>query len=293
MSSSCSEAGPCSSRSSLDVYSQEIGRLSLLSAEEERGLAVRIQAGDVSARNTLVESNLRFVVFIARKYQGQGLPMADLINEGNIGLINAADRYDADRGCRFTTFAAWWIRQSILKAIAQGTRTVRLPMSRIRQVSTINKAIAGIQGKVGCSATLPPVNELATRARLKPQIVQMLVQYVSNEVSLDGQRYQDSDATFISGHHDVTQEPPDSCLARKSSGDYLDRALGILDQRERMVIRHHFGLAGREKQSMAAIGVACSVSRERVRQLKRRALAKMKNAADADDMRSYRYHMVC
>ena len=261
---------------SLDLYLHEISKLSLISAEEEVNLARGIKNGDQKALETLIQANLRFVVSVAKQYQNQGLTLPDLINEGNLGLIKAAQRFDETRGFKFISFAVWWIRQSILQAIAEQSRIVRLPLNKIGSLLKINNAFTKLEQDYQRE---PMPNEIAELLKLEPNIIQEALQTSNFHISADAPlRESDNDEYTLWDTLLNNDEPsPDISLLNNSLKIEIERALGTLETREAQILRYNFGLAGEHVLSVDEIAVLMNLTRERVRQLKIKALKKLKN----------------
>ncbi|HTY08022.1 MAG TPA: RNA polymerase sigma factor RpoD/SigA [Candidatus Edwardsbacteria bacterium] len=270
---------------SLDIYLREISRMPVLSEQQELDLARRAKAGEQAAIDRLTECNLRFVVSIAKEFQGRGLSLVDLINEGNVGLMKAVQRFDASRGYRFNTYAVWWIRQAILKAIAEGTRTIRLPMNRIDQLNKINKAVRRLQNESDHQQR-PSVAQIAKATRMPAGEVSALLGYGSNEVSLDRQT-EDGDKSLSDTLENVTTASPEEALRGKTLTRDLKLALAVLTPREEKVLKLYYGLEGDEEGTLDSIGKKLSISRERVRQLKERALKKLRIAQETGTLKAY------
>ena len=269
---------------SLDKYLQEIGRVELLDAEEEIELARRIKKGDQKALEKLTKANLRFVVSVAKQYQNQGLSLGDLINEGNLGLIKAAKRFDETRGFKFISYAVWWIRQSILQALAEQSRIVRLPLNRVGALNKIGKAFSTLEQEFERE---PSASELAEE-------LDMSLFEVADTLKISG-RHLSMDAPFIQGEDnrllDVIQDErtpmPDHVLVRESLSKEVERALGTLTEREAEVIRLYFGLAREHSLTLEEIGEKFQLTRERVRQIKEKAIRRLRHASRSKQLRAY------
>ena len=269
---------------SLDKYLQEIGRVELLDPEEEIDLARRIKKGDQKALEKLTKANLRFVVSVAKQYQNQGLSLGDLINEGNLGLIKAAKRFDETRGFKFISYAVWWIRQSILQALAEQSRIVRLPLNRVGALNKIGKAFSTLEQEFERE---PSASELAEE-------LDMSLFEVADTLKISG-RHLSMDAPFIQGEDnrllDVIQDErtpmPDHALVRESLSKEVERALGTLTEREAEVIRLYFGLAREHSLTLEEIGEKFQLTRERVRQIKEKAIRRLRHASRSKQLRAY------
>jgi RNA polymerase primary sigma factor len=269
---------------SLDKYLQEIGRVELLDPEEEIDLARRIKKGDQKALEKLTKANLRFVVSVAKQYQNQGLSLGDLINEGNLGLIKAAKRFDETRGFKFISYAVWWIRQSILQALAEQSRIVRLPLNRVGALNKIGKAFSTLEQEFERE---PSASELAEE-------LDMSLFEVADTLKISG-RHLSMDAPFIQGEDnrllDVIQDErtpmPDHALVRESLSKEVERALGTLTEREAEVIRLYFGLGREHSLTLEEIGEKFQLTRERVRQIKEKAIRRLRHASRSKQLRAY------
>jgi RNA polymerase primary sigma factor len=272
---------------SLDIYLREISRMPVLSEEQELDLAKRAKAGEQKAIDRLAECNLRFVVSVAKEFQGRGLSLVDLINEGNVGLMKAVQRFDASRGYRFNTYAVWWIRQSILKAIAEGTRTIRLPMNRIDQLTRINKAVRRLQNDADNPRQKPSRAQIAKAAKMTIDEVTDLRGYSSNEVSLDRQAVDGEDKSLSEVLEDTATASPEDALKSKTLTRDLKLALAVLTPREEKVLKLYYGLDSDDEGTLDSVGKQLSISRERVRQLKERALKKLRIAQETGKLKAY------
>lgn len=269
---------------SLDRYLQEIGKVDLLTADEEIQLAIQIKRGDQGALEKLVKANLRFVVSVAKQYQNQGLTLGDLINEGNLGLIKAAKRFDETRGFKFISYAVWWIRQSILQALAEQSRIVRLPLNRVGALNKIGKAYSNLEQEFERE---PSANELAKE-------LEMDITEVSDNLKISG-RHVSVDAPFAQGEEnrllDVLendQQPsPDFILMSESLRSEIDRALATLTERESEVIQLYFGLGTEHSLTLEEIGEKFNLTRERVRQIKEKAIRRLRHASRSKNLRAY------
>ena len=272
---------------SLDIYLREISRMPVLTESQELDLARRAKAGEQAAIDRLAECNLRFVVSIAKDFQGRGLSLVDLINEGNVGLMKAVQRFDSTRGHRFNTYAVWWIRQAILKAIAEGTRTIRLPMNRIDQLTKINKAVRKLQNDSERPQQRPSLAQISKATKMPAAEINQLLGYSSNEVSLDRQSFEDGDKTLSDVLEDITTASPEQALKSKTLTRDLKLALAVLTPREEKVLKLYYGLDSDEEGTLDSIGKQLSISRERVRQLKERALKKLRIAQETGKLKAY------
>jgi RNA polymerase primary sigma factor len=260
-------------RDILDQYFAEVSRYPLLNAEEEKALARRVQSGDHDAMEELVRRNLRFVVSVAKKYQNRGLPLIDLIGEGNVGLMTAARKFDPDQGVKFISYAVWWIRQAILASLARQGRTVRVPLNRTADLSRVVRATALLRDKFGRE---PTPEELSQLTGISPEIVGALATLNTAEVRLDAAAGKDSDRALIERF--AMEELPsteDQVLDRFRNAE-LERALSTLPPRDARILRLYFGLEGDREHTLDEIGKLLGVTRERVRQLRDRALKRLR-----------------
>lgn len=269
---------------SLDKYLQEIGKVSLITSEEEVQLAIRIREGDPLAIQKLTKANLRFVVSVAKQYQNNGLTLGDLINEGNVGLIKAASRFDETRGFKFISYAVWWIRQSILQALAEQSRIVRLPLNRVSSLNKLSKTFSELEQKFQRE---PSYEELGQSMGVSEEEV-MLTYRISS-------RYLSMDAPFVQGEennlHDTlssnAEDTPESNLMVLSLKGDVARALSTLTARESDVIAYYYGLNGKESLSLEEIGEKLNITRERVRQIKEKATRRLKHASGSKVLKSH------
>ncbi|MBN2214084.1 MAG: sigma-70 family RNA polymerase sigma factor [Bacteroidales bacterium] len=269
---------------SLDKYLHEIGKVDLISAEEEVDLARQIKLGDDTALERLIKSNLRFVVSVSKQYQNQGLCLSDLINEGNLGLIKAAQRFDETRGFKFISYAVWWIRQSILQALAEQARIVRLPLNKIGSINKINKTFAELEQKFERE---PSIQEMAEAMEMAPDDLKESLKSAGRHVSMDAPLQQDEEGTL----YDIllgNQSPsPDKGLLTESLRKEIERALSTLTYREANIIRLYFGLNGKHQHTLEEIGEEFNLTRERVRQIKEKAIKRLKNATRCKILKTY------
>ncbi len=270
---------------SLQQYLREIGRYPLVDREEEARLAKRIRDGEEQALQTLVCSNLRFVVSVSKKYQNQGLPLADLISEGNVGLVRAARRFDETRGTKFITYAVWWIRQAILQALAEHGRVVRIPLNKAGSVRRIARQSMALRQELGRE---PTVSEVADAVGMRRGDVEQGLAIAWAHLSLDAPSGSDEDTHLKDFLPDkVSPKPDDEAYARALS-DSFNAALATLHEREATTIRLYFGLGGRQPMSLAAIGRELGVTRERARQIKGKAMARLRHASRIRTLESFR-----
>ena len=270
---------------SLDKYLQEIGRLELITAEEEVKLAQRIKKGDTLALERLTKANLRFVVSVAKQYQNQGLTLGDLINEGNLGLIKAAQRFDETRGFKFISYAVWWIRQSILQALAEQSRIVRLPLNKIGSINKINKTFSKLEQEYERE---PSTEEIATAMEVSIEDIKDAMRTSGRHISMDAPLQQGEESTLIDVLGDDDQPHPDATLITESLRREVERALSTLTTREADVISLYFGLAvGEQPMTLEEIGERFDLTRERVRQIKEKAIRRLKHTSRSKILKTY------
>lgn len=272
---------------SLDIYFKEIGSLPILSEAQESELALKAKAGNRKALDKLVESNLRFVVSVAKDFQGRGMSMADLINEGNYGLMRAIKRYDPSKGYRFNTYAVWWIRQAILKAIAEQTRAVRLPMNRIDKLNKVNKTIHELQAQNPNFGGQPSARQISKLSKIPEIEVSELLGFSSNEVSLDAPSLNGEGNSLGDTLENQAGTSPEQVMKSKNMNHDIKRVLSLLTPREEKIVKMYYGLENNDEGTLDSIGRKFNISRERVRQLKDRALRKMKTADQGLKLREY------
>jgi len=268
---------------SLDKYLQEIGKEELITVEEEVELAQRIRKGDRTALEKLTRANLRFVVSVAKQYQNQGLSLPDLINEGNLGLIKAAEKFDETRGFKFISYAVWWIRQSILQALAEQSRIVRLPLNQVGSLNKINKAFSKFEQE---NERVPSTEELA-------DILEIAKEKIADTLRVSG-RHVSVDAPFIEGEDNslldvlVNSDSPnaDRALINESLAREIERALATLTERERDIIKLFFGI-GVQEMTLEEIGEKFGLTRERVRQIKEKAIRRLRHTSRSKLLKSY------
>lgn len=269
---------------SLDKYLQEIGKVDLLTPDEEVELAKRIRQGDQIALEKLTKANLRFVVSVAKQYQNQGLSLGDLINEGNLGLIKAAQRFDETRGFKFISYAVWWIRQSILQALAEQSRIVRLPLNRVGSLNKISKTFSELEQRYERE---PSPEELADELEVTPDEVVDTLKISGRHVSVDAPFVQGEDNTLLDVLENETEEKPDSELMNDSLRKEVQRALSTLTQREADVISLYFGLNGEHPMTLEEIGERFNLTRERVRQIKEKAIRRLRHTSRSKSLKPY------
>ncbi|MFM7822588.1 MAG: RNA polymerase sigma factor RpoD/SigA [Bacteroidota bacterium] len=271
---------------SLDKYLQEISKLSLLTSEQEVDLATRIKEGDQKALETLTKANLRFVVSVAKQYQNQGLTLGDLINEGNLGLIKAAQRFDETRGFKFISYAVWWIRQSILQALAEQSRIVRLPLNKIGFINKINKTFSQLEQDFERE---PTNDEISQVLQIPSQDIVDTMRSSGRHVSMDAPFLQGEDGNLLDLIPGEEIHSPEVGLIGESLRREIERALGTLSPREADVIRLYYGLATESNSSLTLeeIGERFELTRERVRQIKEKAIRRLKHTSRSKILKTY------
>jgi len=262
--------------SSLNLYLKEISKYKTLPIEEEADLAKRIRDGDRLALDKLVKSNLRFVVSVSRNYQNQGLPLVDLINEGNLGLIRAAKRFDEKKNFRFISYAVWWIRQAILQALAEQSRIVKLPLNRVSAIHKIGMVQSRLEQKL---SRIPNVYEIAEELRIEPHDVQEAVKIGNSHFSLDAPLQSGDESKLLDLLPDEHAESPDHGVLNISLHSEVDTVLETLSEREREVVRLYFGIGEETAYTLEEIGIRFELTRERVRQIKEKAIKKLKHSS--------------
>ncbi len=269
---------------SLDKYLQEIGKVELITADEEVELAQRIRQGDKIALEKLTKANLRFVVSVSKQYQNQGLSLPDLINEGNLGLIKAAQRFDETRGFKFISYAVWWIRQSILQALAEQSRIVRLPLNKIGSINKINKTYAKLEQEFERE---PNAEEIAEALDITEAEVKESMKNAGRHVSMDAPLVQDEDNNMYDVLKSDEVVTPETELLYESLRKEIDRAISTLTPREADVVRLYFGLNGSHPMTLEEIGEKFDLTRERVRQIKEKAIRRLKHTSRSKILKSY------
>lgn len=267
----------------LDKYLQEIGQEAILSADEEVELAQRIRKGDKRALEKLTKANLRFVVSVAKQYQNQGLSLPDLINEGNLGLIKAAEKFDETRGFKFISYAVWWIRQSILQAIAEQSRLVRLPLNQAGNVNKINKELNKFEQEY---ERKPSVDEMAERIDLPEDKIADAMKASNRHVSMDAPFADGEDGSLLDVMPNSDSPMADSELVEESLREEIKRALDLLNDRERKVVSAFFGI-GMPEMTLEEIGLKYDLTRERVRQIKEKAIRRLRHNTKNKLLKSY------
>ncbi len=269
----------------LDKYLNDIGKIPMLNAEEEAELARRIKQGDHQALEKLTKSNLRFVVSVAKQYQNQGLSLSDLINEGNVGLMKAARRFDETKGFKFISYAVWWIRQSILQAIVEYSRIVRLPLNKVGSYNKVNEAFLSFVQEFERE---PTHEELAELLDMSPREVSNMLKGNGRHVSVDAPLSgEDGDSTMLDVITADENEAPDDQLMEQSLKDEVQQGLSILSPREVEVLSSYYGLNGNKSLTLEEIGELYGLTRERVRQIKERAIRRLRKSYNRNNLKSY------
>lgn len=268
---------------SLDKYLQEIGHEELLSVDEEVELAQKIKKGDRRALERLTRANLRFVVSVAKQYQNQGLSLPDLINEGNVGLIKAAEKFDETRGFKFISYAVWWIRQSILQAIAEQSRIVRLPLNQVGSVNKINRELNKFEQE---HERRPSVDEIAARIDLPEEKIEEAMKANNRHVSMDAPFVEGEDNSLLDVLADNDMPMADKALVQESLRKEIDRAIELLNDREQKVVRAFFGI-GSPEMTLEEIGEKYNLTRERVRQIKEKAIRRLRHNTKNKLLKTY------
>jgi RNA polymerase primary sigma factor len=269
---------------SLDKYMNEISKIKLITVEEEVDLAIRIHKGDLNARDRLINANLRFVISVSKQYQNQGLSLTDLINEGNLGLIKAAERFDETRGFKFISYAVWWIRQSIIQAVAENTRIVRLPLNRINHINKIKKSIAELEQKYERE---PTILEITKALELTLTDVTVAIKNARQHISIDAPLVQGEEGNMYDVLLNEDASSPDKELLTDSLRKEIERVLNKLTPREADIIRFYFGLNGKHTHTLAETGVKFNLTTERVRQIKDKSLKRLKYTTICRILKTY------
>ena len=264
---------------SIKIYMREMGQFSMLSAEKEVELANRIAEGDQSAKNELVEANLRLVVSLARHYQGCGLSYQDLIQEGNIGLIKAAEKFDVSKGFRFSTYASWWIKQALSRAIADQSRTIRIPVHMTENINKFKKTERELLSKLNRE---PKIKEIADAMGISEKQAKEIQSYIVEPTSLDIQVGDDDDTTIGSFIEDTHFVNPESVYIKESNGDVVNAVLDTLSDREANILRLRFGIGGKKAMTLEEVGKEYGLTRERIRQIEAKALRKLRHPSRAN-----------
>jgi RNA polymerase primary sigma factor len=269
----------------LSIYLKEINKVPLLTREEEQNYARRAADGETVAKNKLIQANLRFVVNVAKKYQNQGLPLADLISEGNIGLMNAIERFDVSKGYHFISYAVWWIRQAILKAICEKSRMIRLPLNRANELVQIEKMRKELQSG---SKGDPEIHEIAKALDMREEHVADLINISRDMVSLDTPIYDEKDSSILSDFvEDKGQKAPEESVIDRSLQEDINTVLNTLSGKEADIIQYRFGLNGKRPMSLKEIGNRYKLTKERIRQIEKKALKRLQHPSRSHALRSY------
>jgi RNA polymerase primary sigma factor len=269
---------------SLDQYLREISQYPLIGREDEVALAQQIKRGDEMSLDKLVRSNLRFVVSVAKKYQNQGVSLSDLINEGNLGLIRAAHKFDETKGIKFISYAVWWIRQAILQALAEQSRIVRVPLNRAGTLHRIGKRSSALQQELGRE---PTVEEIAEGMDISQEEVAKTLSISQSHLSLDAPLTPGEDNKLIDYLPDTQNAGPDQETFERALTDSIEEVLSTLKEREAKILRLYFGLDGQEPMTLEEIGSMMGITRERVRQIKEKALARLRHVSRARALESF------
>jgi len=269
---------------SLDKYLHEIGKVELIAPEEEVDLAQRIHNGDLNARDSLINANLRFVVSVSKQYQNRGMSLPDMINEGNLGLIKAAERFDETRGFKFISYAVWWIRQSILQALTEKARIVRLPLNRFSHINKIKRAITVLEQKYERE---PTIVEITQALELAPTDVIEAIKNAGWYISLDAPLAQDEEGNLYDVLSSGDTSSPDKELLTNSLREEIERVVNTLTQREANIIRLIFGLNGKHEHTLEEIGEEYNLTRERIRQIKEKAIRRLKHISKSKVLKTY------
>ena len=269
---------------SISMYLAEIGKFEPLPPQREVELAICIQDGDELAMKELVEANLRFVVSVAKKYQGNGLSLADIINEGNMGLIKAAKRFDHTRGFKFISYAVWWIRQSILQALAEQSRLIRLPLNRVGTITKITRAAEKLEAEV---ERQPKGNEIGSQLEMSGDEVLMAMQYSRRHSSLNSPFQEGENSSLLDIIEDSESDEPEAQIMMESMSEEVAAALETLSDRERTVLEMYFGIDRDSAMTLNEIGEEFDLTRERVRQIKEKAIQRLRHRSRAKSLRRY------
>jgi len=269
---------------SLEKYFQEISKIGLITADEEVELALKIKKGNAKALDTLVSANLRFVVSVAKQYQGQGLKLSDLINEGNVGLVKAAKRFDETRGFKFISYAVWWIRQAIMQALAEQSRIVRLPLNKIGSISKIKKIYARLEQN---EQRIPTNKEIAKQLDMTEHEVEQSLKNSGRHVSMDAPFKEGEDSNLYNVLQFDESTKPDKELMKQSLSIEIDRALDTLTFKEAKIIKMFYGIGNETAASLTEIGERFDLSRERVRQVKQKAIRRLQSRSKTQMLKAY------
>ena len=280
-----SERSPYDDENILSIYLKEINKIDLLSREEENEYARSAAQGDPAAIEKLIKANLRFVVNVAKKYQKQGLPLSDLINEGNIGLMNAIERYDVDKGYHFISYAVWWIRQAILKAICEKSRMIRLPLNRANELVQIQKASKALQGEKGED---PDISEIARATNMKDEHVVNLMNISRDLISLETPVYAEKGNSQLSDFiEDEDYIAPEDLAVENSLKNDINMILATLSEKESKIIQYRYGLNGHTPLSLKDIGDKYNLTKERIRQIEKKAIKRLQHPSRSQHLEAY------
>lgn len=278
-------SGKLNYNNSLSYYLNEISKIPLLTRDEEEKLAIRAREGDEDAKAKLIKANLRFVVAVAKKYKNQGIPLADLINEGNLGLMTAIDKFDVNLGFHFISYAVWWIRQAILKSICEKSRLIRLPLNRANELIQIEKARKEIEGLEGIE---PSAEEIAQKLDYDPKTVKHLMNISKVAVSLESKVYDSQSSSNLSDFiRDDRYVLPDEKFENESLNEIINSVLNTLTQKEKDIIQHRFGLNGLKSLSLKEIGKRYNLTKERIRQIEKKALYRLKHSSRSSKLKNF------
>jgi RNA polymerase primary sigma factor len=269
---------------SLDKYLQDIGKEEMITAEQEVELAQKIRAGDQKALERMVNANLRFVVSVAKQYQNQGLSLPDLINEGNLGLIKAARRFDETRGFKFISYAVWWIRQSILQALAEQSRIIRLPLNQVGSLNKVRKASSRLEQEF---ERPPSSDEIAAKLDLPQHKIDSVLKISTRYISTDAPLKEDEDMMFLDSYISEDAMDTDEPLMQESLGREIQRSLATLSEKEREVLNMYYGIGMSHGFTLEEIGAKFDLTRERVRQIKEKAIRRLKHTARSRLLKAY------
>jgi len=269
---------------SLNKYLHEISKIKLIDSKKEVELAKKIRQGDKNAFEELVKANLKFVISVAKQYQNQGLSLIDLINEGNVGLIKAAQRFDETKGFKFISYAVWWIRQSILQSLAENSRIIRLPLNKIGIINKINKTYSSLAQEYKRE---PTAKEVASKIKMNIWTVENALIYSSKTISMDAPVHEDNKDTYNDISYSNDTKSPDKELIIKSLKKEIERTLSFLDKRDADIIRYYYGLKDNRQHTLEEIGRIMGLTRERVRQIKERTIKKLKNQYNNPLLKNY------